>query len=177
MGVKYEVGDLFGYWTQGGDIIAHGVNCEGIMGAGIAKEFRRMFPEMYNHYKAYCKAGSLEPGSYFVWYQPGKGGEPNFGPHEYIVFNLATQKGLGAQAQTNWIYSSLLGAMLHLHHLGKNHLSIPRIGCGIGGLDWREVKPVIERVAEIVPDVQLSVWTLETQKTYYYKVTQTPINS
>jgi O-acetyl-ADP-ribose deacetylase (regulator of RNase III) len=172
MEVEYKTGDLFDYESSG-PILGHGVNCEGYMGKGIALEFRKRFPQMYSWYKAQCLAGNLEPGHFYEYTRYSDGYlEENY----YTIFNLATQDRSGAHAKLDYIYKSLNSALVYCHHTGYQQLSIPRIGCGIGGLDWREVKPVIERVAEIVPDVQLSVWTLEAQKTTYYKVTQTPTN-
>lgn len=64
MVVEYVSGDLFETQCQ---TIGHGVNCRGRMGAGVAVEFRRRFPEMYQEYRRRCHAGELSPGEIFLW--------------------------------------------------------------------------------------------------------------
>lgn len=79
MPVTFETGDLFSTAEIGA--FAHGCNCAGAMGKGIAVSFRERWPEMYEEYRRLCKAGDFALGDVFVW---EVGGE--------AVFNLGTQK-------------------------------------------------------------------------------------
>jgi O-acetyl-ADP-ribose deacetylase (regulator of RNase III) len=78
--LHHRTGDLFD--ADDLDALAHGVNCAGAMGAGIAVEFRRRWPQMYSAYQMHCRQGHLEPGGLIVW-------ESFPGP---LVYNLATQR-------------------------------------------------------------------------------------
>ncbi len=64
-------GDLFDVLdqTDGPVVLGHGVNAEGIMGAGIAAQFRARYPEMYNNYASLCNDGSLRPGDSWIWHE------------------------------------------------------------------------------------------------------------
>lgn len=136
MSVFFKTGNLF---SSGADGLAHGCNCCGVMGAGIALEFRKRYPEMFNEYRKNCLNGSFGLGSCFVWKAPSG----------VTIYNLGTQPRPGACATLESIETSLL-TMLRisgLTNLPGHTIAIPRIGCGLGGLNWTDVKPVIERVA------------------------------
>ena len=79
MGLELRVGDLFECGDA--DAIAHGCNCAGAMGAGIAVQFKRRWPEMYAEYRRRCADGRFVPGSVFLWDRSSP-----------KVFNLGTQE-------------------------------------------------------------------------------------
>lgn len=136
MTVQYRTGDLF---TSDADALAHGCNCQGVMGAGIAVQFRKRYPKMFEDYRARCMNGSFGIGSCFAWDAPdGK-----------VIYNLGTQKYPGPCARLEDIRTALL-TMLRMP-TKKNQLirtiALPRIGCGHGGLKWPDVKNIIEQTA------------------------------
>lgn len=130
--------------------LAHGVNTHGKMGAGIAKMFRMKFPSMYRDYETRCKAG-LEPGTLHVWQDSQTG---------LWIYNLATQDRPGKFARYDWIERSVHLAILHASENGINRIAMPRIGSGIGGLEWDRVKTSLEQLALGNPTVDLEIWTL-----------------
>ena len=141
-------GDVF---TTEATYIGHGVNCMGVMGAGIAKTVREKFPQVYKEYKWLCNSlDGLKPGCYFVYPENGK----------HIV-NFATQRNPGPDATYEWLFTSLLRfsqqAVARIPKNG-NLVAIPELGCGIGGLEWPVVKKVIETVEAIVPQIKYEVW-------------------
>lgn len=158
--VIYKTGDLFNYWTGGGSVIAHGVNSQGYMGAGVARTMRAKFPQMFKHYKGLCRTGMLKPGNYFPWYEPAGLAIDK----DYTIFNLVTQEHPGPNAKLEYIETSLLNVLNHCQYVGIKKLALPRIGCGIGGLKWDDVKISIEAIAKINPNVQVTVWSLEGSK-------------
>ena len=135
MPVEYRVGDLF----DQSDITAlgHGVNCVGVMGAGIAPLFRSRWPEMFAEYRAMCLAGRLSPGNVFTW----------TAPDGTTIYNLATQQNPGRNATLRAIQASLTIAVDHARLHSTPAFAIPRIGAGLGGLHWPEVAKTIEQVA------------------------------
>lgn len=139
MSFEHRTGDLFAQPDL--SALAHGVNCLGAMGAGIAVLFRRRDEEMYRAYREVCETNRLLPGDVFFW-QHDDGS---------WTYNLASQYYLGADARLNAIRESLTKAVAHAEDNGVSAIGLPRIGSDIGGLDWSDVRRVIEKVAETTP--------------------------
>lgn len=142
-------GDVF---TTDAYYIGHGVNCTGVMGAGIAKTVREKFPQTYYEYKRVCETGTFRPGSYFIYQEGGKG-----------IVNLATQDKPGPDARYPWLFNVLYRFSKRARQPEKVAkfgavCAIPELGCGIGGLDWEGVKKVIETVEFVVPGFEYEVW-------------------
>lgn len=114
--------------------IGHGANCMGKMGVGIAKEFRERYPEMYYNYQSKCNAGLVIPGTSDLYYSRKE---------ERWIINLYTQQYPGANAKLSYIRSAIRDASGQLYFKGVRTLAIPKIGSGIGGLDWEAVSSVI----------------------------------
>lgn len=136
MPVEYVSGDLF---TSNAQALAHGCNCQGVMGAGIAVQFKKRYPEMFRQYQHICQVKSFIPGAFYRYKAPD----------DRLIYNLATQVYPGAHARIEWV-SACLQSMVGLHssEFGpvNSSIAIPRIGCGLGGLLWPDVKKVIEDV-------------------------------
>lgn len=138
-------GSLF---TSTADAYAHGVNTAGLMGAGIAIGFKHNWPDMYAEYKDLCKTGRLSPGSVFTYFAPDR-----------TIYNIASQDKPGKNARLSWLESGLFCALGRAAEDNVNTIAMPRIGCGIGGLDWVDVRDIVEHYAENQP-VDIEVWTL-----------------
>ncbi len=138
-------GDLFSAGTQA---IAHGVNCKGLMGAGIAAEFARRYPRMKQAYIKRCELGLMKPSSFFFW----AGDQP-------LIYNLATQMMPGRDARLTWIERSVDNMLTHAVSCGIQSIAMPRIGCGIGGLNWEDVQPQLKELGDMHP-VDLIVCSL-----------------
>jgi O-acetyl-ADP-ribose deacetylase (regulator of RNase III) len=127
-------GDLF---ACGITALAHGVNCRGVMGAGIATQFRARWPLMYSQYRKWCERRQLEPGDCWTW--PAN---TRSRPEDGVVFNLATQDQPGSYAQP-WMITAAVGRMVQEcagpHGMGIKQVAMPEIGCGIGGLDLTDL--------------------------------------
>ena len=141
-------GDLFDpKW--GFDAIGHGVNCEGVMGSGIAPRFRALSEPMYQAYRERCKTASLEAGDIFAW-APGLDSK-----YDYI-YNMATQIFQGPNAAYVYVVLALMNMRDHARDRGVKHIGIPLIGCGIGGLEWYRVKYLCESVFEGEENITLT---------------------
>lgn len=145
MTVTFRSGDLFDTELTH---LGHGVNVVGVMGAGIAVSFRERYPEMYEDYQEACRENRIQPGSVFPY---SEGGDR--------IYNIASQDKPGAHARLEWLRSGLDAALAVVAEYGGEGIAIPRIGCGIGGLDWDNVLPIIEELSD-KHDVTVEVWTL-----------------
>lgn len=130
MTIKHRSGDLFA--SQDLDALAHGCNCAGTMGRGIAVEFKRRWPEMYSEYRARCLDGRFTPGDLFVWDEPG-----------LTVYNLGTQPHWRSPAELPAIDSAVRKMIDHAVANGIRTIGMPRIGAGLGRLSWPQVEAVV----------------------------------
>lgn len=136
MTVEYISGDLFLSRAQ---TLAHGVNCRGRMGAGIAVEFRRRFPKMYKDYRQRCHREELRPGDLFLW----KDSTP-------WILNLATQDRTSG-ARFTFVEACLTRLARDYANEGITSLAMPRIAAGLGGLVWSEVRELIDSILGPLP--------------------------
>lgn len=139
-----EWGDIFA--LQEVTSYAHGCNCVGAMGKGIALQFKERFPVMYKQYKQLCKDGGFGLGGFFAYaYDAG------------VIYNLATQEDWRTQADLNAIRQSLIGMLKHASCHRVEKIAMPKIGAGLGGLKWEDVKRVINQTSALYPMVKLIV--------------------
>jgi len=137
MPIQFVSGDLF-VNRFNAEALAHGCNCAGSMGAGIAVGFRERYPEMYEEYRRRCKAKPPEfaLGSVFFWRDDEKPG----------VFNLGTQQRPGRGATYPAVEAALRGMRKRADAEGIASIAMPRVAAGYGGLSWKKVRALIEVV-------------------------------
>lgn len=138
MPIRYVSGDLFANRFRA-EALAHGCNCEGSMGAGIAVGFRERYPAMYEEYRRRCKAvpRQFNLGDCWLWRDRRR---PD-------VFNLGTQERYWrGRASYEAIEQALTAMRRQADGAGITSVAVPKIGVGYGGLSWRKVKEVVERV-------------------------------
>ena len=116
------------------DAIVNTVNCVGVMGKGIALQFKNKWPRNFAAYVAACKAGFVRPGRMFIH---DLGGIVK--PH-YIV-NFPTKEHWRGVSKIEFIRSGLVDLVLQVRQLGIRSIAIPPLGCGNGGLKWSDVRP------------------------------------
>jgi len=134
------------------EALVNTVNTEGVMGKGIALQFRVAHPAMYEEYVRKCREGELRLGSVHVY----RLGELVDGP-KYII-NFPT-KGHWRQKSKIADIVSGLDALVHtVRELKIKSIAVPPLGCGNGGLDWADVRPLIERAFEAIPEVRALVF-------------------
>ncbi len=138
MTTQYVSGDLFDN-THEAQAFAHGCNCQGSMGAGIAKTFQARYPEMYKEYRRRCKAEPREfnLGNCWLWKAD----------NQPWVFNLGTQEGYWrARASYEAIETALRSMRKQADAEQITRIAMPRIGVGYGGLSWKSVRAIVEAV-------------------------------
>jgi O-acetyl-ADP-ribose deacetylase (regulator of RNase III) len=120
------------------EALVNTVNTEGVMGKGIALQFAKKFPKMYQAYREACKAGEVEPGRMFVYEQTDM-----LNPR-YII-NFPTKRHWRSPSRMEDILDGVAALRREIKRLGIRSVAVPPLGCGNGGLDWRNVRPAIER--------------------------------
>lgn len=128
--IHYVSGDLF---LSAAQTLAHGVNCQGVMGAGIARTFKNRDRDMYTEYRLLCKRGELRPGGLMLWRRD-----------EPWILNLATQDEV-RRADVIYVNKALAVLARHIDDLGITSVAMPLVGAGLGGLPEGLVKEALER--------------------------------
>lgn len=130
--IKLVKGNMFEY---GADIRINTVNCVGVMGKGVALVFKKRQPEMFKEYVLACKLGRLRPGRIETWTDKVTG---------EITINFPTKRHWRDNSKYRDIELGLAALRGFLLHVKDKVLTIPALGCGHGGLDWKHVRPMIE---------------------------------
>ena len=143
---------MIGLWP--GDLLEHDVdaivntvNCVGVMGKGIALQFKNKWPENFKAYAAACKANEVRLGRMFI-YDSGGLVKPNY------IINFPTKQHWRGNSELKSIRDGLADLVAKIKQLGIRSIAIPPLGCGNGGLDWAEVRPLIERAFVDLPHVE-----------------------
>jgi O-acetyl-ADP-ribose deacetylase (regulator of RNase III) len=119
---------------SGAQTVVNTVNCVGVMGKGLAAALKARHPTMFDAYKAICDRGALTPGKLWLW----KG-------LDQWVLNFPTKNHWRGPSRLEWVESGLEKFVAEYANRGITEISFPRLGCGNGGLDWDDVKPLMEK--------------------------------
>lgn len=130
--VIYIKQDIFESPAQ---VLVNTVNTVGVMGKGIAKRFKNVYPEMYREYQYYCEKGFLEIGKLWIYKTPNK-----------WILNFPTKLHWRTPSKIEYIEQGLQKFVDTYEEKGITSISFPQLGCGNGGLNWEEeVKPLMEK--------------------------------
>lgn len=131
------------------EALVNTVNTKGIMGKGIALQFKQAFPAMLRNYEKACKAGGVQLGKMHVF---DLGGLVD-GPH--WIINFPTKGHWREQSRLTDIETGLEDLVATVLRLGIRSIAIPPLGCGNGGLNWADVRPRIEAAFVNLPNVNV----------------------
>ncbi|MBY6003287.1 macro domain-containing protein [Salipiger bermudensis] len=135
--LTYKRTSLFDANTQ---TLVNTVNCVGVMGKGIAKAFKQREPSMFKAYKDVCEKKLLEPGKLWLWR----------GSEQWIL-NFPTKKHWRSPSRFEWIEAGLEKFVETYEDQGVTDIAFPKLGCGNGNLEWRDVKPLMESYLSELP--------------------------
>ena len=130
------------------EALVNTVNTEGVMGKGIALQFKKKFPEMYEEYRRACEAGEVQPGRMHVFERKDML-NPRF------IINFPTKRHWRSPARMEDLESGLRALVAEIKRRNIRSVAIPPLGCGNGGLDWAIVRPTIERALGELKDVRI----------------------
>jgi len=147
--IEYRSGDIL---KSEAEALVNTVNCVGVMGRGIALQFKNAFPENFKAYAAACKREQVQPGRMFV-FETGQ-----LTPPRYII-NFPTKRHWRGKSRIEDIDSGLKALVEVIRARGVRSIAVPPLGSGLGGLDWTaEVRPRVEAALRALDDVQVFVY-------------------
>jgi O-acetyl-ADP-ribose deacetylase (regulator of RNase III) len=133
------------------EALVNTVNCVGHMGRGIAAQFKKAYPANFRAYELACKRGEVVPGRMFI-FETGQLTAPR------LIINFPTKRHWRGMSRMEDIESGLAALVTEVRQRGIRSIAIPPLGCGLGGLDWQEVRPRIEAAFAPLTDVQAVVF-------------------
>ena len=130
------------------------VNCVGVMGKGIALEFRKRYPDMFSDYVLKCKSGELKPGRPYLY---NKG---NIG-----ILNFPTKTHWREPSELSYIISGLDWFIANYEINNISSIAFPALGCGNGGLPWNEVSQIMQEKLSSLP-IEIEIYEPSYIKLY-----------
>lgn len=146
--IRFAQGDILKADTEA---LVNTVNCVGVMGRGIALQFKNTFPENFKAYAVACSRGEVQPGRMFV-FDTGDLTPPRF------IINFPTKRHWRGKSRIEDIEVGLEALVKEIRARNIRSIAIPPLGSGLGGLDWTRVRPLIERALAVVPEVDAVVF-------------------
>lgn len=145
MPISTKHGSIFDSTAQ---VLVCPVNCVGVMGKGLALEFKKRFPYQSERYIGLCRRNDVVPGGTYL--------------AAGVIF-AATKNHWKDPSLIEWVDTALgniVGDMKYLEPTGARSIAIPQLGCGCGGLDWADVEPLYEKHLGGL-DCDVEVWIYE----------------
>ena len=132
------------------EALVNPVNTAGPMGKGLALQFKRRFPENYRAFHEACMQGKVRPGEMFTFRLAGK--SPR------LIVNFPTKRHWRSRARMEDIVSGLanLACVIREHEIRS--IAVPALGCGLGGLDWQEVRTKIVEALSPLDQLQAMLY-------------------
>lgn len=146
--IEFTSGDILKCEAEA---LVNTVNCVGIMGRGIALQFKNMYPDNFKAYAAACQRGDVQPGRMFV-YETGQLTLPRY------IINFPTKRHWRGKSRLEDIDAGLGDLVAVIRERGIRSIALPPLGSGLGGLNWQQVRPRIEQALSALPDVHVLVF-------------------
>lgn len=143
--IRFVTGDLF---ESDAYALVNAVNCEGVMGKGIAYQFKERYPYNFKAYRDACKIGVLNPGKLFSCEENGK-----------LIINFPTKDKWREPSRMSYIDAGLSALAVLIRDRGIPSVAIPPLGAGNGGLVWRDVRELMEkRLYSVSQSVDIEIY-------------------
>jgi O-acetyl-ADP-ribose deacetylase (regulator of RNase III) len=148
--IHYKNGDLLEDDSQ---MFVNPVNCLGVMGKGLALQFRKKYPENYQMYRAACAKRWLKPGGMIVCDRVDYDDWPRY------IANVATKNDWRKPSKEEWVESCLHSIAWLLETTEVETIALPALGCGLGGLEWERVEALTQLHLGSVAGVRINLYT------------------
>ena len=130
--LTFVTGDIF---DQPADVLVNPVNCVGVMGRGLALQFKRRYPAVFRAYRQACRDGELCPGRVLLL--------PTGSDRPRAIAHFSTKRHWRDPSRIEDIDAGLCHLATTIRRLRVPSIAVPPLGCGLGGLDWHTVRPLI----------------------------------
>ncbi|RAL25701.1 macro domain-containing protein [Thermoflavimicrobium daqui] len=147
--IKFVKGNLL---ESDAEALVNTVNCVGIMGKGIALQFKQAFPENFKAYQKICRQNKLQPGQMFI-YKNSSLMNPKY------IINFPTKKHWKEKSKIEYIQDGLESLIQEIKSLEIKSIAVPPLGCGNGGLKWEDVKLLMKEAFKQVPNVHVIIYS------------------
>lgn len=149
--IEYKRGDILREDTEA---LVNTVNCVGVMGRGIALQFKNSFPENFKAYAEACKNDDVQPGRMFVF-------ETEQLTNPRYIINFPTKRHWRGKSRMEDIEAGLKALVGTVRRYNIRSIAIPPLGSGLGGLDWSDVRTRIEEALNPLTDVRIIIYEPE----------------
>jgi O-acetyl-ADP-ribose deacetylase (regulator of RNase III) len=146
--IRFTTGDIL---ASNAEALVNTVNCVGIMGRGIALQFKDAYPKNFKAYESACSRQEVQPGKMFVF-------ENHLFNNPKYIINFPTKRHWKGKSRLEDIESGLADLVRVIRDRQIKSVAIPPLGSGLGGLDWRIVRPKIEEALKELEGVEVTVF-------------------
>ena len=146
--LEFKTGDIL---AEDAEALVNTVNCVGVMGRGIALQFKNAFPDNFKAYADACKRQEVEPGRMFV-FETGQLTKPRY------IINFPTKRHWRGKSRMEDIDAGLRMLQEVIREKDIRSIAIPPLGSGLGGLDWSKVRPRIKQALRDFKDLHIVVF-------------------
>jgi O-acetyl-ADP-ribose deacetylase (regulator of RNase III) len=146
--IEYRHGDIL---QADAEALVNTVNCVGIMGRGVALQFKNSYPANFKAYEAACQRADVQPGRMFV-FETGQLTNPKY------IINFPTKRHWRGKSRMEDIEAGLEALASEIQRRHIRSIALPPLGSGLGGLVWRDVRSKIEKALKALSDVQIIVY-------------------
>ncbi len=146
--IEFKTGDIL---RADVEALVNTVNCVGIMGRGIALQFKNDFPENFKAYEAACARDEVQPGKMFVF-------ETHTLANPRLIINFPTKRHWRGKSRIGDIESGLRALVDEICNRRIRSIAIPPLGSGLGGLNWADVRPRIVAALRGLDDLNVLVF-------------------
>ena len=151
--IKITQGDIL---SANVDAIVNTVNCVGVMGKGLALQFKKAYPDNYETYKLACEHKAIRTGKMFTFMRKSQSNP------KYII-NFPTKQHWRDPSKIEFIDDGLTDLVRVVPYLSIKSIAIPPLGCGLGGLEWSIVLPKIKEAMMSLNDVDILIYEPSVQ--------------
>ena len=146
--IEFKTGNIF---AEEAEALVNTVNCVGVMGRGIALQYKKAFPGNFKAYVSACKREEVRPGRMFTF-------ETGQLTHPHYIINFPTKRHWRARSRIEDIEAGLADLVREIQERNIRSIAIPPLGSGLGKLDWAVVRERIEEILGECPDVRVTVF-------------------
>ena len=146
--IEFKTGDIF---SEDAEALVNTVNCVGVMGRGVALQFKRAYPKNFKAYAECCKRNELQPGQMFV-FDTGELTNPRY------IINFPTKRHWKGKSRIEDIESGLGALVKEIESRGIRSIALPPLGSGLGGLPWPDVQAAMQSALKPLEGVRIIIF-------------------